>query len=618
MSSKHFFKYTFVLILVVLITILFQRLRVKRLESYFSIKQTYDFILQEAKNGRLNIEKPEKYMILYSDEKDGVGEIKYALEKVFHFSKVKYDEKLISTIENIDYSNYTMVIVVVENYKGLTKKNFLKIKEYVKDGGKLFFTQRALKNPFNSLAGIDKIGDFIETNTFVFNKKIFPGFKNPISSHEIFNSSGLDIKLKENLDNLNIIATTSKGMPLMWIAQYGKGKVFYNNNTLFQGKVFRGVMKQMIAYMADVSFYPVINSKVLHIDDYPSPIPVTNNEVLKKEYGMNTNEFFNIIWWKDMQGIFYRQRVVPTGLLIGEYNDATTSDRIVAISKRTLGDLSKRGRQLKSVGGELAMHGYNHYSLGLKGDILFSKYGYAPWESVETMEKAQKVLKETAKKLYGNTLKMYTYIPPSNLFSKSGKEVIVKVFPEINSFCGIFYGDPEPSLLLQEVGKDPDFPNIYALPRMSSGCFYNQTVLWQIYNGIAAYGYVSHFIHPDDVIDKERGKNKTWEELRDELESIFKNINENYPVMKPHTQSEMTYEYMKIENIDVDYEKKENKIFINIRNFQGDFDAQLRIRDEKIKSIKGGKFALIEKNKEYSLYMISVTSPEVIIELENL
>lgn len=615
MQKKYFFKYTCILVLIAVVAGMYQRFRVKRLESYFAIKQTYDFTLPEPKNGNLKIEKPEKYIILYSDEKGGTDEIKNGLEEVFKFSKVKYDIKPISTTENIDYKNYSMVILVAENYAGLTKENFLKIEEYVKNGGNLFIAERSQRNPFNVMAGINKIGEFVETETFLFTKPIFPGFIKTNPNKEILGSSGLDLTLKDGVD---IIAKTSKGLPLMWINTYGKGKVFYNNTTLFQGKIFRGVMKQAVAYMSDVSFYPVTNSKIFHIDDYPSPIPVVENEVLRKEYGMDTNEFFNTIWWKDMEGIFQRQRIIPTGLLIGEYNDVTTRDRLVPVCKRTLGDLSKRGRQLKSVGGELAMHGYNHQSLGLKGQIIFSKYKYVPWESVEVMKEAQQIAKETAKKLYGSTLKMYTYIPPSNLFPKSGKEAITSVFPEINSFCGIFYGEPEPGLLLQEVGRDPDFPQIYALPRMSSGFFYTGTIMWQIYNGIAAYGYISHFIHPDDIMDKKRGAGKSWEQLEIELEEIFKHINENYSVIKPQTQSEMTYEYMKIENLKVDYEKKDNKILINIQNFRGPFDSQLRIKGEKIKTIKGGKFVLIEKTNEYTLYMITAETPEIEIETEKM
>lgn len=616
MNSKYFFKYTFILLLLIILIVGFlQRFRIKRLESYFSVKQVYDFTLPNGKNGRLKIEKPEKYIIFYSDEKGGIDEIRKGLEEIFNISKVKYDIKSISTTEEIDYKNYSMVILVAENYSGLTKKNFLKIKNYIKNGGNLFLTERSYKNPFNSISGIKKIGKFIETKTFIFTKEIFPGFKNINPKEEILNSSGLDLILNENVD---IIAKTSNGIPLMWINAYGKGRVFYNNTTLFQGKIFRGVMKQLIAYMSDVSFYPIINSKVFHIDDYPSPIPVLENEVIKKEYGMNTNEFYNTIWWNSMKEFFKKQRIIPTGLLIGEYNDATTKSKLVSVCKRTLGDLSKRGRQLKSVDGELAIHGYNHYSLGLKNEILFSRYHYKPWESVETMEKAQQILKSTMKKLYGKNLKIYTYIPPSNLISKNGKEVIIKNFPEINSFCGIFYGEEEPGLLLQEIGRDKDFSHIYSLPRMSSGFFYTETILWQIYNGIAAYGYVSHFIHPDDVIDKERGAGKSWKELESELDRIFTHINKNYSPIEPQTQSEMTYEYIKIENLKIAYEKKADKILINICNFKGAFDSQLRIKGEKIKNIKGGRFILIEETNEYTLYLLTAEKSEIEIETEKM
>lgn len=609
-------KHIYILIFIVIVVGIFQQLRVRNVESYFKIVQKYNFNLPKGIDGKLHIEKPQKYLILYSNEKNGTDDIKNGIEQVFNFSNVKYDSLRIDTAEKIDFSRYSMIILVAENYGGLRKYNYLNILEFVKNGGDLFITERSQKNPFNKIAGIEQVGEFIETDSFSFTKPIFPGFIKTAPGAEIFGSSGLDLKL--NWDNLEVLAVNKKGNPLMWIKKYGKGDVFYNNTTLFQGKIFRGVMKQLIAYMSDFSFFPVINAKVLHIDDYPSPIPVVENKILRKEYGMDTNGFFNLIWWKDMLGIYERQKLIPTGLLIAEYNDATVKNKIVPVQKRTLGDLSKRGRQLKAIGGEIAMHGYNHYSLGLKNEINYSKYGYTPWGSIEEMVQALEIAKKTMADLYGKDLGVYTYIAPSNLLPKSGKKAVLKVFPEVNSFCGIFYGEQEPGILIQEVGRDVDYPNIYALPRMSSGFFYTGTILWQIYNGIAAYGYLSHFIHPDDVMDTKRGGGQTWESLEFTFENIFKHINENYSVLKPEIQSEMTFDYMKIEKLGVEAEKTGDTVKINIKNFRGSFDAQFRLKGEDIKSIKGATYTLIEETKEYTLYLLTVKEPEIIIKTEKL
>lgn len=173
-------------------------------------------------------------------------------------------------------------------------------------------------------------------------------------------------------------------------------------------------------------------------------------------------------------------------------------------------------------------------------------------------------------------------------------------------------------MLLQEVGRNPDFPQVYALPRFSSGFFCTETIMWQIYNGIAGYGYFSHFIHPDDIMDKERGQGKTWGYLSQSFEEIFHRMNTDYPVLKPVIQSDMTRDFMEIENLKIAYEMKENKVYVNIENFRGEFDSHFRVSGKKIRKIKGGKYILIEKTKEYSLYIITAEEPELEITLEDL
>lgn len=608
-------KFKIMLSFILISVIIFFLLRKKGLDEYNTLKQNYNFTLPRSKDGNLKIENPKKYIIFYSGELNGQEDIVKGLEESFKFSKVNYDMDSIATEKKWNLNKYGVVIIVAENYKGIRKNLFLEIKKYVENGGKLLITGRSYRSPFNKMAGIESMGEFIETKTFNFKKDIFPGFRELKPDTIIFGSSGIDFKLSSDVE---IIAETNEGKALMWRRKVGKGEVFYNNNTLFQGKIFRGIMKQLVSWLDDVSFYPIVNAKVLHIDDFPSPIPAMKNKIIKEEYGMDTSGFFNVIWWKDMQGIAARQRLKFTGLVIADYNDATTKNKLIKLNKRTLEELSKRGRELKAAGGEIGLHGYNHYSLALKNEIIFSHYGYTPWGSIKEMEMGLDIAKEAIEEVFGKYVNIYSYVAPSNLLPKSGKEALINALPYINSICGIFYGEYEPGLLLQEVGRDPDFPQLYSLPRFSSGFFYNDVISWQILNGIAGYGYLSHFIHPDDIMDTERGNGKNWEYLSKGLEKIFSKINEFYPLLKPEIQSEMTYEYMKIEGIKVAYELVKNKVFINIEDFRGEFDAHFRLKGKKIKRIKGAEFSLLQKTDEDILYILTVKEPEVEIIVEDL
>ena len=87
------------------------------------------------------------------------------------------------------------------------------------------------------------------------------------------------------------------------------------------------------------------------------------------------------------------------------------------------------------------------------------------------------------------------------------------IFPDLLVYAGIYTGNDEESLLLQEFEKDKDVSGTYDFPRLSSGYLYSDELMWDIYNGIAHYGIVNHFIHPDDLLDPERSQGTKWKDL---------------------------------------------------------------------------------------------------------
>ncbi|MGL4253321.1 MAG: DUF2194 domain-containing protein, partial [Fusobacteriaceae bacterium] len=314
-----------------------------------------------------------------------------------------------------------------------------------------------------------------------------------------------------------------------------------------------------------------------------------------------------------------REKLKYSTFAIIKYNDEVEKLGRITIPKRTMEELSRRGREVKMTGGEIGLHGYNHNSLGVLGEINFQDYAYTPWETIEGMKEGIEVAKNTMKKIYGEKLEIYSYVAPSNLLGKSGKIAVVESLPNLKVFSGVFYGVPEQELgfFVQEIGRDKDYPQIYSIPRFSAGFVKDDSIMWQIFNGIAGYGYLSHFIHPDDLLDMERGKNKSWGKLKIEFGDIFSQVNKKFPMLQPSIQSELTREYMVLEKLDVDYGIEEGKLLINTRNFTEKFYAQLRLRGKKISRIEGGEIYPVEsKDRETNLYIVKIDKPSVIINLE--
>ena len=73
------------------------------------------------------------------------------------------------------------------------------------------------------------------------------------------------------------------------------------------------------------------------------------------------------------------------------------------------------------------------------------------------------------------------------------------------------------------------------LPRATSG------MLNEAYDNFAGlsvgglYGVFSHFVHPDDILDEERGQGKSWEELFREFCQKLQFVNESFSGLRPMT-----------------------------------------------------------------------------------
>lgn len=607
-----------ILALILIVVVAIQSLRIKNIESFFQLNQKYSFQLEEPLDGNLNILKKDKILVLYQENENSSQKILEGIKESFDFSRVDYDLYPINTEKVIDIKEYSRVIITAENYHGFRKENFQSIKSEVFNGMPLFILQRSFQSPFNSLAGIKQVNEFKNTKGLVLEKEIFPGLKDLKLPEDMIESSGIDFQLEENLD---IIAHSLEGVPLIWKKEHGKGKIIYTNATFFQGKIVRGLMKQLFAYYSPVTFYPILNSKVVHIDDYPAPIPEGKHPLITAEYGMKIKDFYNDIWWEDMKALAAREKLKYSTFAIIKYNAEVEKLGEITIPKRTMEELSRRGREVKMTGGEIGLHGYNHNSLGVLGEINFGDYGYTPWENIRGIKEGIEAAKDTMKKIYGEKLEIYSYVAPSNLLGKSGKAALVESLPSLKVFSGVFYGAPEQELgfFVQEIGRDKDYPQIYSIPRFSSGFVKDDGIMWQIFNGIAGYGYLSHFIHPDDLLDAERGKNKSWGKLKIEFGDIFSQVNKKFPMLQPSVQSELTREYMVLEKLDVDYGIEEGKLFINTKNFTEKFYAQLRLRGRKISRIEGGEIYPVEsKDRETNLYIVKIDKPSAIINLEEI
>lgn len=109
-------------------------------------------------------------------------------------------------------------------------------------------------------------------------------------------------------------------------------------------------------------------------------------------------------------------------------------------------------------------------------------------------------------------VKFYTYVPPSNYLSEEGRQVVAEALPDLQVISGVYTKEGEEgSVYVQDFSVAED--GIAEYPRVTSGMLEDTYNEFAAMNACALYGAFSHFVHPDDILDKERGGGQGWEDL---------------------------------------------------------------------------------------------------------
>lgn len=167
------------------------------------------------------------------------------------------------------------------------------------------------------------------------------------------------------------------------------------------------------------------------------------------------------------------------------------------------------GNTLQQQGGEIGLHGYNHMPLVLDNFEYGDEFdSYKPWESSEDMKLGFEELISFCSSLYPNE-QFRVYVPPSNILSEEGRSMLSGQFENIKAIVSVYLGSGVAYEQEFEVAED----GMVETPRIISGYLLGD------YEEIAAmselnFHFVStHFQHPDDVMDEDRGAGQGWEKL---------------------------------------------------------------------------------------------------------
>lgn len=507
-----------------------------------------------------------------------------------------------------DVKNYSTVVIVFQNLEVLGDR-ISEICDWVEydGGGVMLYCTPDASPVFRYLApklGIDEGGvSYSEIKGMI----ISDGFMLGGDGFKLHWGEPMPTALSINLQpdaEIFIESDDSAPVPLLWRYNYGKGRFVVNNHGLTD-KASRGLISSAYTLLEDVSMHPVINASVFFLDDFPSPVPMGDGEYIRKEYGRDISSFYSSVWWPEMLEFCDIYGIKYTGLVIEDYDDKVDG---TFPRQNDTERFTHFGSMLLDYGGEIGIHGYNHQPICFTGFKYDDNMDYNSWPNEDNVETAMKEVKDFIHELFPE-VKPQVYVPPSNVLSEEGRAMFKEKFPFIKTIASLY--------LESEVGYSQEFEiaddGVVEFPRIVSGAILDQYMYWDAINCLNLYYVNSHFIHPDDVLDIDRGAELGWSVLRDNLDKFMNWLFTSAPNIRSLSGTEASNA---TERFDVlTYEKTVNKDGDITIRFDGYYDEafmMLRFNSGTPREVLGGNIEHISGD----FYLLTVNSDIITIEID--
>ena len=501
-----------------------------------------------------------------------------------------------------ELDSYETVVVLMSNLAPL-KEKVLDICEWVEKGGSAMFALTLQKDTYVTVIeqklGIISSGyENTEVDSIYFDKDFVIGGGMAYTITDPYDSAWT-VEVDEKTRVYARIGD-EKGTPLIWENDYGAGKFVVDNFGLYE-KAVRGFYAASYSLLTDVGVYPVINGSVFYLDDFPSPVPGGDGTYVRRDYNTNIADFYSNIWWPDMMTLAEKHGVRYTGVMIENYED-DTSGEVKAQSE--VQRFQYFGNMILHQGGELGYHGYNHQPLSLSnvdyGDVL----PYKTWKSMDVMEKAVSELIRFGKEMFPGT-ELSVYVPPSNVLSEEGRKLLADKFPEIRTIASNYFSG--------EFAYEQEFETaddgIVEQPRIISGAIIDDYMQMAALSELNMHFVNSHFMHPDDLLDEDRGAALGWEKLKARLDKYMTWMNDSAPELRNLTGSELSGAIQRYGALTVDKEITDSEIRIHIGNLYDEAYLMVRINEGEAGQVTGGELTNITGN----LYLLHAEESEVVI-----
>ena len=415
---------------------------------------------------------------------------------------------------------------------------------------------------------------------------------------------------------VHMVSADERELPVLWEYPHGEGRVVFMNFGIM-GKAYRGIYAAAYSLLSEAFCWPVINGSAFYLDDFPSPVPSGTSAYIERDYGISVSDFYSNIWWPQLQELAEEYGIRYSGMVIEDY-----SDGLEAPFRRNLNTQRFRyfGSALLKSGGEIGLHGYNHIPLCREGFDAGFGDGYAQgtyerlfdydyWETKEDMGASLEELISFTQELYPG-ITPQVYVPPSNILSEEARRMIAEDFPQIRAVASIYFeGDVEYTQEF-EVAQD----GVVETPRVISGLIIDSFMEIAALSELNLHYVNSHFQHPDDVLDADRGAEMGWEAMKNRLSEYLDWLYTSAPDIRNLTASEMAGAVQRYDSLDVELSATGEEIVLDLSGLQDEAFLFLRINErppaDPETCISGGTL----QDLGGGLYLVTASENRIVIE----
>ena len=550
-------------------------------------------------------EKATNLLVIDSSQ-EGVSDAESMLDRVLLDMKVPTVTVDLAQGDEIPtLKQYQTMVIAMPNLDPLDE-HVLQIMQWVKKGGGVMFAMTPEKTGYLDVIG-PQIGIESSAYKYVVTEGITPSKDFMLGGGQTYMfsdpfKSSLSVALN---DRAQVEAVSSNGRtPLVWRSSVESGTAVMCNIGIYV-KMVRGFYASAFSLLSSAMAYPVINSAAFYLDDFPSPVPSGNGKYIKRDYNMSISEFYSQVWWPDLVRLAERYGIRFTGVMIENYGDDTKNDPVRQTDNT---QFEYYGGLLLRQNGEIGYHGYNHQPLVLPNTDYGNEYTYVQWPNRKAIVDSLNELIAFQKAVLPAATSS-VYVPPSNILSSEGRQIIGEDMPQIRAIASMAF-PPDSSLeYVQEFGVAAD--GVVEAPRIVSGSMVNNSYMRLAAVSELNMHYVStHFMHPDDLLDEDRGAKEGWETYRKGLEDYLDWLEQSAPSIRMQTGTECAAAVQRFSGLTVSMATSDDSWDLRLGNLIDQGWLMFRANSGTPGRVRGGSLTKLTGN----LYLLKATSATVRIE----